>query len=50
VFPGDLGGNFHALDAANGWKLWGQELGGAPRANDRQRHKGHVGFRCVVRT
>jgi alcohol dehydrogenase (cytochrome c) len=29
VFFGDLGGNFYALDAANGEKLWGQELGGA---------------------
>jgi len=29
VFFGDLGGNFYALDADNGQKLWGQELGGA---------------------
>jgi alcohol dehydrogenase (cytochrome c) len=29
VFVGDLGGNFYALDAANGQKLWGQDLGGA---------------------
>jgi alcohol dehydrogenase (cytochrome c) len=29
VFFGDLGGNFYALDAANGQKLWGQDLGGA---------------------
>ena len=29
VFFGDAGGNFYALDAANGQKLWGQELGGA---------------------
>jgi alcohol dehydrogenase (cytochrome c) len=29
VFFGDLGGNFYALDAANGQKLWGQQLGGA---------------------
>jgi alcohol dehydrogenase (cytochrome c) len=29
VFFGDLGGNFYALDAGNGQKLWGQELGGA---------------------
>lgn len=29
VFFGDLGGNFYALDAANGRKLWGQQLGGA---------------------
>ena len=27
VFFGDLGGNFYALDASNGEKLWGQELG-----------------------
>ena len=29
VFFGDVGGNFYALDADNGQKLWGQELGGA---------------------
>jgi alcohol dehydrogenase (cytochrome c) len=29
VFFGDIGGNFYALDAANGQKLWGRELGGA---------------------
>ena len=29
VFFGDVGGNFYALDAASGEKLWGQELGGA---------------------
>jgi alcohol dehydrogenase (cytochrome c) len=29
VLFGDIGGNFYALDAANGQKLWGQELGGA---------------------
>jgi alcohol dehydrogenase (cytochrome c) len=29
VFVGDVGGNFYALDAANGQKLWGQQLGGA---------------------
>jgi alcohol dehydrogenase (cytochrome c) len=29
VFFGDVGGNFYALDAANGQKLWGQQLGGA---------------------
>jgi alcohol dehydrogenase (cytochrome c) len=29
VFFGDIGGNFYVLDAANGQKLWGQELGGA---------------------
>ncbi|HEX4617472.1 MAG TPA: PQQ-binding-like beta-propeller repeat protein [Stellaceae bacterium] len=29
VFFGDLGGNFYALDAADGQKLWGRELGGA---------------------
>ena len=29
VFFGDVGGNFYALDAASGQKLWGQDLGGA---------------------
>jgi alcohol dehydrogenase (cytochrome c) len=29
VFFGDIGGNFYALDAVNGRKLWGQDLGGA---------------------
>jgi alcohol dehydrogenase (cytochrome c) len=29
VFFSDIGGNFYALDAINGQKLWGQELGGA---------------------
>jgi alcohol dehydrogenase (cytochrome c) len=29
AFFGDVGGNFYALDAANGQKLWGQNLGGA---------------------
>ena len=29
VFFGDMGGNFYALDSANGEKLWGQHLGGA---------------------
>jgi alcohol dehydrogenase (cytochrome c) len=29
VFFGDVGGNFYAVDAANGQKLWGQKLGGA---------------------
>ncbi len=29
VFLGDIGGNFYALDAGNGQKLWGQDLGGA---------------------
>ncbi len=28
VFFGDVGGNFYALDAANGEKLWGEKLGG----------------------
>jgi alcohol dehydrogenase (cytochrome c) len=28
VFFADLGGNFYALDASNGEKLWGQELNG----------------------
>jgi alcohol dehydrogenase (cytochrome c) len=29
VFFGDIGGNFYALDASNGRKLWGQKIGGA---------------------
>jgi alcohol dehydrogenase (cytochrome c) len=29
VFFGDVGGNFYALDTANGQKLWGQKIGGA---------------------
>ena len=29
VFFGDTGGNFYALDAATGQKLWGRKLGGA---------------------
>jgi PQQ-dependent dehydrogenase (methanol/ethanol family) len=29
VFFGDVGGNFYALDAATGQKLWGRGLGGA---------------------
>jgi alcohol dehydrogenase (cytochrome c) len=28
VFFGDMGGNFYALDAATGQKLWGQKIGG----------------------
>ena len=29
MFFGDMGGNFYALDAANGRKLWGNKIGGA---------------------
>ena len=29
VFFGDTGGNFYAIDAASGQKLWGQKIGGA---------------------
>jgi alcohol dehydrogenase (cytochrome c) len=29
VFFGDMGGNFFALDAATGQKLWGRKIGGA---------------------
>ena len=29
VFFGDMGGNFYALDTANGRRLWGQKIGGA---------------------
>jgi alcohol dehydrogenase (cytochrome c) len=28
VFVGDVGGNFYALDSANGQKLWSQQLDG----------------------
>ena len=28
VFFGDAGGNFYAVDSANGHKLWGQKIGG----------------------
>ena len=29
VFFGDVGGNFYAVDASTGQKLWGQKIGGA---------------------
>jgi alcohol dehydrogenase (cytochrome c) len=29
AFFGDMGGNFYAVDAGNGQKLWGQKIGGA---------------------
>jgi len=29
VFFGDVSGNFYALDAATGQKLWGKKIGGA---------------------
>jgi alcohol dehydrogenase (cytochrome c) len=29
VFFGDMGGNFYALDAATGQKLWGKKIDGA---------------------
>ena len=29
VFFGDMGGNFYALDAETGRKLWGEKIGGA---------------------
>jgi alcohol dehydrogenase (cytochrome c) len=29
VFFGDVGGNFYALDAANGQRLWSKDLGSA---------------------
>lgn len=29
VFFGDMGGNFYAVDATNGQKLWGRKIGGA---------------------
>ena len=29
MFFGDVGGNFYAVDAGTGQKLWGEQLGGA---------------------
>jgi outer membrane protein assembly factor BamB len=29
VLFGDMGGNFYAVDATDGQKLWGQKIGGA---------------------
>jgi alcohol dehydrogenase (cytochrome c) len=29
VFFGEMGGNFYALDATDGQKLWGRKIGGA---------------------
>ena len=29
MFFGDMGGNFYALEASTGDKLWGQKIGGA---------------------
>jgi outer membrane protein assembly factor BamB len=29
VFVGDVGGNFYALDALSGEKLWSRKIGGA---------------------
>ena len=29
MFFGDVSGNFYALDAATGQKLWGKKIGGA---------------------
>ena len=29
VYFGDMGGNFYALDSADGRKLWGRKIGGA---------------------
>src|ERR1700731_4145437 len=57
VFFGDLGGNFYALDAANGQKLWGKELGGAIAggvitytANDTQKIAVASGFTMLAWT
>jgi len=51
VFFGDVGGNFYALDAATGEKLWGQQLDGAIgggvityMANGGQRIAAAIGF------
>ena len=32
VFFGDVGGNFYAVNAANGERLWGKKIGGATQA------------------
>ena len=55
VFFGDLGGNFYALDAADGRKLWGRDLGGAIaggvityRANGAQKIAVATGFTMLA--
>jgi PQQ-dependent dehydrogenase (methanol/ethanol family) len=55
LFFGDVGGNFYALDASNGQKLFGQQLGGAIgggvityTANDQQRVAVAYGFTMLA--
>jgi len=55
VFFGDMGGNFYALDATNGQRLWGQKIGGAIgggvityTANGAQKVAVAVGFTSIL--
>jgi alcohol dehydrogenase (cytochrome c) len=55
VFFGDMGGNFYALDAADGRRLWGQKIGGAIGggvityiANGAQKVAVAVGFTSIL--
>ncbi len=55
VFFGDMGGNFYALDATNGQRLWGEKIGGAIgggvityTANGAQKVAVAVGFTSIL--
>ena len=55
VFFGDMGGNFYAVDVANGQRLWGQKIGGAIgggvityTANGAQRIAVATGFTSIL--
>ena len=55
VFFGDMGGNFYALDAADGRKLWGQKIGGGVgggviiyKISGKQRIATAVGFTSIL--
>lgn len=55
MFFGDMGGNFYALDAADGRRLWGQKIGGAIgggvityTANGTQKVAVAVGFTSIL--
>jgi len=55
VFFGDMGGNFYALNAATGQRLWGQKIGGAIgggvityTANGEQKVAAAVGFTSIL--
>jgi alcohol dehydrogenase (cytochrome c) len=55
VFFGDMGGNFYALNAATGQRLWGQKIGGAIgggvityTANGDQKVAVAVGFTSIL--